>query len=149
PYTTLFRSPLLLDFTPPAIQWLMQQPGDWRFTTLDDPQRPPILNANAAMRYGLDDIRGYESIIPRQYVDYMEQLAPQGLLEHNRIAPLYLSNDLNHSGGFTQALDSPLFNLLNVRYVMTHTDTVVPFQEWALVYEDAAVRIWENDAWLP
>src|SRR5690606_25196759 len=61
--------PLLLDFTPPAIQWLMQQPGDWRFTTLDDPQRPPILNANAAMRYGLDDIRGYESIIPRQYVD--------------------------------------------------------------------------------
>ncbi|MBZ0275003.1 MAG: hypothetical protein K8I60_02590, partial [Anaerolineae bacterium] len=28
--------PALLDYTPPAIEWLLQQPGDWRYTTLDD-----------------------------------------------------------------------------------------------------------------
>src|SRR5690606_22783576 len=52
--------PALLDFTPPAIQWLTQQPGDWRYTSLDTPGRPDVMKANMGMRYGLDDIRGYE-----------------------------------------------------------------------------------------
>ena len=141
--------PALLDFTPPAIQWLTQQPGDWRYTSLDTPGRPDVMKANMAMRYGLDDIRGYESIIPKQYVDVMQQLAPQGQLEFNRIAPLYTDPNYNHFGGFTQALDSDLFNLLNVRYVVTYTDQAIPFQEWGLAYEDAAVRIWENPNVLP
>jgi O-antigen/teichoic acid export membrane protein len=143
--------PALLDFTPPAIQWLTQQPGDWRYTTLDDPipPNPRLMNANVGWRYGLDDIRGYESIIPKQYVDYMQALAPQVQLEFNRIAPLYTSDELNHFGGYHRALDSPLLDLLNVRYVMTHKTTAVNFQEWKLVYEDEAVRIWENDSLVP
>jgi O-antigen/teichoic acid export membrane protein len=141
--------PALLDFTPPAVQWLMQQPGDWRYTTLDDPNQPSLLKANAGMRYGLDDIRGYESIIPKQYVDYMEMIAPQVQRDFNRVAPLYTPDDYNHFGGYHQALDSPLFDLLNVRYVIAHRDTFVYFQEWKLVYEDAGVRIWENDSLVP
>jgi O-antigen/teichoic acid export membrane protein len=141
--------PALLDFTPPAIQWLQGQPGHWRFTTLDDPSRPPLMNANMGWRYGLDDIRGYESIIPMQYVDYMRELAPQGQLPYNRVAPLYTADDYNHFGGYHRALDSRLFDLLNVRYVVTYKDTQVYFREWKLVYEDAAVRIWENDSAVP
>jgi O-antigen/teichoic acid export membrane protein len=141
--------PALLDFTPPAIQWLTQQPGDWRYTSLDTPGRPDVMKANMGMRYGLDDIRGYESIIPKQYVDLMQQLAPQGQLEFNRIAPLYTDPNYNHAGGFTQALESDLLNLLNVRYVVTYPDQVIPFPSWGLAYEDAAVRIWENPNVLP
>ena len=82
--------PALLDFTPPAITWLQNQPGEWRYTTYEDPVTSPhLLNANSTMRYGLDDVRGYESIIPKRYVDFMERLAPQVQLAYNRIAPIY------------------------------------------------------------
>ncbi|MEP6987708.1 MAG: hypothetical protein ABI970_19050, partial [Chloroflexota bacterium] len=98
--------PLLLDFTPPSIQWLKQQPGEWRYTTIDytsndDPtmgDRGKIMNANMGWRYGLDDIRGYESIIPKQYVDFMSQLAPQVQLDYNRVAPLYTDKQYSAMG---------------------------------------------------
>ena len=48
-----------------------------------------MLNANSAMTYGLEDVRGYDSIIPKPYVAYMERIQPQGDLLYNRIAPIY------------------------------------------------------------
>ena len=62
-----------------------------------------VLNPNAGMLYGLSDIRGYDSIIPKQYTDLMGLLAPQQELLDNRIAPFYDPDPL----------DSPLLNLLN------------------------------------
>ncbi len=42
------------------------------------------------MYYGWHDVRGYDSIIPRQYVALMDQIAPQANeLLYNQIAPLY------------------------------------------------------------
>ncbi|MBA3874004.1 MAG: flippase, partial [Anaerolineae bacterium] len=158
--------PLLLDFTPPAIQWLKQQPGEWRYTTIDtttndDPaigDRGKIMNANMGWRYGLDDIRGYESIIPKQYVDFMSQLAPQVQLDYNRVAPLYTDKQYANMGqnfSLKTALESPLLKLLNVRYVMTSKQFTMPTElttssnlrvqpSWHLAYEDEAVRIWEH-----
>ncbi len=130
--------PKLLDYTPPALAWLQQQPGAWRYTTLDDPTQPPILNANLGMSYGLDDVRGYESIIPRQYVDFMQQLTRQTQLDYNRVAPLY-SNE-------QQALESPLLDLLNVRYVVTAASTAITQPDWSQVYADKAVRIYQKAA---
>lgn len=148
--------PLLLDFTPPAIQWLLGQEGDWRYTTLDDPTQRPILNANMGMRYGLDDVRGYDSIISKQYVDYMRALAPQGQLDFNRIAPLFTHDltptiDNDRQGFFIP--QTPLLDLLNVRYIISHKTTNLYAEDeaeaWPLVYEDEAVRIWENTDALP
>ncbi len=153
--------PALLDFMPPAIQWLKQQPGEWRYTTIDDPtlgERGKIMNANMGWRYGLDDIRGYESIIPKQYVDFMGQLAPQVQLDYNRVAPLYTDEQYKAMGqqfSVKDALESPLLKLLNVRYVMTSKQFVMPTEltassnarvqpGWRLAYEDEAVRIWEH-----
>jgi O-antigen/teichoic acid export membrane protein len=140
--------PALLDFTPPSIAWMQSQPGEWRYTTLDDPAQPPLMNANMGWRYGLDDIRGYESIISRQYVDYMRAIAPQVQLAYNRIAPFYTT----YADGFDyrRALASPRLDALNVRYVMTHLSTdLSDVDGYALAYEDAAVRIWENQDALP
>ncbi|PJF24210.1 MAG: hypothetical protein CUN53_18975, partial [Phototrophicales bacterium] len=140
--------PALLNFTPPSIAWMQSQPGEWRYTTLDDPTQPPLMNANMGWRYRLDDIRGYESIISRQYVEYMRTLAPQVQLEYNRIAPFYTT----YGDGFDyrDALTSPRLDALNVRYVMTHLSTdLSDVDGYALVYEDEAVRIWENVNALP
>ena len=145
--------PLLLDFVPPAIQWLQAQPGEWRYTTLDDPTQPPLMNANIGWQYGLRDIRGYESIIPKHYVDYMAQIAPQTQLEFNRVAPLY--TDYGNDVDYVEALESPGLQNLGVRYVITHKSTTLPEElttspdlrigpKWSLAYEDEAVRIWTN-----
>jgi O-antigen/teichoic acid export membrane protein len=129
----------LLDYTPPAIAWLQAQPGDWRYTTLETPGRPAIMNANLGMRYGLDDVRGYESIISRQYAEYMGQLAPQNQLAFNRIAPLFTSDE-----GWEARIESLLLDVLNVRYLLTYADQEVNAARWTLAYQDDAVRIYEN-----
>ncbi|MBC7812038.1 MAG: YfhO family protein, partial [Burkholderiales bacterium] len=157
--------PALLDYTPPAIEWLIAQQtdgDDWRYITLEDPTLPPIMNANMGWRYGLDDVRGYESIIPKQYVDYMQQLAPQVQLDYNRVAPLYTSYPAGIDFDYHEVLPAPIggefdldfeneraeaLDLLNVRYIITHTTTEL--EGYELVYEDRALRIYENPFYMP
>lgn len=155
--------PALLDFTPPAIAWLKDQPGDWRYITIDEPalgERGKILNANMTWRYGLNDVRGYESIIPKQYVETMWEFAPQVQLDFNRVAPLYPDYQYQAMGyaDFSplDALQSPLMRFLNIRYVVTSKQFDLPTEwlaapdarsaaPWSLAYEDEAVRIWQNN----
>ena len=113
--------PALLDFTPPAIEWLQAQPGDWRYIAVDDPalgERGKVFNANMTWRYGLRDVRGYESIIPRSYVDYMRQTAPQPQLDFNRVAPLYPDQ--------LEQVDWSRLALLGVRYIVTPRSMNLP-----------------------
>ncbi len=144
--------PALLDFTPPQIEWLQEryeEDGAFRYTTLESPGSVPILNANSTLRYGLDDVRGYDSIIPAQYMEYMSLLAPQVQRDFNRVAPIFTDDDYNHSGGYAMLLDSPLLHLLNVRYVVTTPDVIVPFEEWEAVCCEEVLTIWENPDALP
>ncbi|MCX7670611.1 MAG: oligosaccharide flippase family protein, partial [Anaerolineae bacterium] len=132
--------PKLLEFKPPVIAWLQAQRSTtqpWRLTSFDGPDEK-TLNANAAMTYGLEDVRGYDSIIPRQYVEYMKRIHPQGELLYNRIAALYTRlGDRDNYG----VLDHPLLHLLGVRYVVTtHT---IPNPGYRLVY-DGEVKVFEN-----
>jgi O-antigen/teichoic acid export membrane protein len=154
--------PALLDFTPPSIGWLKDQPGDWRYISIDEPalgERGKILNANMTWRYGLDDVRGYESIIPKPYVETMWNFAPQVQLDFNRVAPLYPDYQYDAMGypDFSPlvALQSPLMRFLNIRYVVTSKQFDLPAEwlvapnsrssaAWELAYEDEAVRIWQN-----
>lgn len=142
--------PALLDFTPPAIEFLQSKQDaaqPWRLTSFDAPHADPadpgspsekLLNANSAMRYGLEDIRGYDSIIPKQYVAYMRRIQPQGDLLYNRIAPIYTQVDGRPN---YDALDNPLLDLLGVQYVVT--THAIPNAGYELVY-DAEVQIYEN-----
>lgn len=127
--------PELIDFTPPSVAFLQSDPDLFRFTTFNASWEKTF-NANAGMFYRLSDIRGYDSIIPQQYAQFMGLIEEQGELLYNRIAPLYEY----------ESLDSPLLDLLNVKYVVTTRH--IPNPGYTLVYDDE-VRIYRNDDYLP
>jgi O-antigen/teichoic acid export membrane protein len=136
--------PALLEYTPPPITWLQAQ-GEGRYLTLDDPAQPPLFQANMTLRYGLDDARGYESIIPRSYVETMASLYPQTQLEYNRVAPLYTVYPPESGFEARQALEAPLLDALNIRWLITHETTdLTGVPGFTLAYEERGIRIWEN-----
>ncbi|WP_169239989.1 oligosaccharide flippase family protein, partial [Candidatus Roseilinea sp. NK_OTU-006] len=83
------------------------------------------------------DIRGYDSIIPKQYTDFMQAIEPQGELLYNRIAPIKNA----------QSLESPLLDLLGVKYVVTEETIRTP--GLSLFYDDGATRIYRNERAMP
>lgn len=147
-------SPHSAQGVPPAVRFVNQrEAGDalrpgrdaqpWRFTTFNVPGEKTF-NANVGMYYGWQDIRGYDSIIPRQYVALMNRIQPQdNELLYNRIAPLYAQQ----GGDVYAALDNPLLDLLNVKYLLT--EHAVPNPTWQEIYADDAVRIYENREVMP
>jgi O-antigen/teichoic acid export membrane protein len=133
--------PAWLKFEPPAITWLKQHnPQEWRFTAVEGPTH--TMNANVGWLYGLQDIRGYDSMIPKQYVEYMNQIQPQNQLLYNRIAPIFPDH--------LEALDSSLLDLLSVKYVVSEIEIdTKAHPKYRQVYQDNAVRIYENTRALP
>ena len=129
--------PALLEHRPAAIQWLMEQPGDWRYTTLEARNRPHILQANTGTRYGLEDIRGYNSVFPARYVSLMGAWSPQHELLYSRIAALYEDAD------WRTALNSPVLELLSVRFVLAHPQFDLQPEGWLLRWQNETLRIWE------
>ncbi len=132
--------PALLEHRPAAIQWLMEQSGDWRYTTLQARNRPHILHANAGTRFALEDIRGYNSIFPARYVSLMNTGAPQHELLYSRIAPLYEDQQ------WQTALESPTLERLNVRFVLAHPPFDLQPLGWLLRWQSDSLRIWEMPA---
>ncbi|MCL5999520.1 MAG: oligosaccharide flippase family protein [Chloroflexi bacterium] len=130
--------PKLLQVQPEAVRFLQQDKSLWRFTTYDPYGLKPF-NANAGWLYHLQDIRGYDSIIPRQYVEYMQLIEPQGELMYNRIAPL----------SQPASLESPLLDLLNVKYVLTNITTTINTPGFTQVFEGDGLRIYQNERVMP
>ena len=140
--------PALLDFVPPAVEFLGGQDGHFRVTSLEyGGGGGTILNANTGLQFGLDDVRGYDSIIPASYVATMRALQPQRQLDFNRISPLYTALEGNHAA-YRQTLQSDLLNLLNVRFVLTAPDFEMRVPGWTDVYRQE-VAIWENEFVMP
>jgi O-antigen/teichoic acid export membrane protein len=123
------------ELTPPSVEFLEADHELYRLTSFNAPGEK-TLNSNVGMYYRLHDIRGYDSIIPKQYADFMGLIENQGELIYNRIAPLYRYD----------SLDSPLLDLLNVKYVISTQH--IPNPRYTLVYDDE-VRIYRNDDYLP
>lgn len=133
--------PALLRYTPPAIAFLQQDRELWRFTAYEPAGSAAFkpMNMNMAWSFGLQDIRGYDSIIPRQYADYMRAIEPQGDLLYNRIGPI---RD-------PRSLDSPLLDLLGVRYVVAEALTPIENPAYEKVFDDGATLIYRNTRALP
>ncbi|MCX6044132.1 MAG: YfhO family protein [Chloroflexi bacterium] len=118
---------------PAAIDFLQQDQGNFRVggTGL-------ILNPNSGMFFELADVRGYEPLAPRRYIELLSQLS-----------------GFYHFGThflLTQA-DSPLLDLLNVKYMLTDQALT---GKWQLVYPNssksptrAGVKVFQNQTVLP
>ncbi|MCB9116391.1 MAG: flippase [Caldilineaceae bacterium] len=147
-------APLSEQGVPPAVRFINEREGGdathpgatgqpWRFTTFNVPGEKTF-NANVGMYYGWHDVRGYDSIIPRQYVDFMNRIQPQeNELLYNRIAPIYAQQ----GGDVYAALDNPLLDLLNVKYLLS--EHAVPNPTWQEIYADDALRVYENREVMP
>ncbi len=128
--------PALLEYEPSLMQWLDQQPGLWRLTTFT-PHGDKPLNANTPWLYDYQDIRGYDSIILKQYTDYMAVIEPQNELQFNRVQPIVNWESLN----------SPLLDLLGVKYIVTSEEIELPKLEE--VWHEGSLRVYENLAIVP
>jgi hypothetical protein len=108
-----------------------------------DPQIKALLVNNAATSYGLQDIQGYNAVHLTLYDEYMAAL-------NGRTQNRHFSNVL------PEGLDSPLLDLLNIRYVVTPAATS-PNRSYMqdlkdnlqTVYEDDQVEVLENREALP
>lgn len=130
--------PQLLAYTPPVVEFLRQDTSLWRYATFTPPGTTKTMNANSGMLYDLQTIAGYDSIFPAQYADAMALIEPQDELPYNRIASLRTWS----------SLDSPLLDMLNVKYILTEVEIPNP-AKYRLVYQDRAVRVYENLGVLP
>jgi hypothetical protein len=97
-----------------------------------------LLVGNLAIRQDLEDAQGYNPIQPRRFVEYLTALngQPQEYHEGN-ILP--------------SGLDSPLLDLLNVRYLIIpraippgRPDLLHIAQQWPTVFVNDLVRLLEN-----
>ena len=123
----------LLDFTPPSISKIQEDPEVFRITTFnyDD-----VLKPDAGMIFGLQDIRGYDTIIMKQYVEFWKLLEePQGL-----------TSSMIHKLVDAKSLESPLLDLMNVKYVLTTQNIGLP--HYTEVYR-GEINVYRNDDVLP
>ncbi len=128
--------PDLLLFEPELVSWLESQPGQWRLTSFT-PHGDKPFNANSAWLYDLQDVRGYDSIITKQYTDYMTAIEPQNELPYNRVQPI----------ANWESLNSPLLDVLGVRYVISAEEISLPKLDE--VWQGEGVRVYENLAVAP
>lgn len=138
PQTDMSLSPLMS--RPPIVAALSERPADgqpWRFTTVDFGDEKTFL-ANVGMYTDWQDIRGYDSIIPRQYASFTTRLGlRKEALDYNRIAPIYDPD----------VVGSRLLDLLNVRYVISeHRLQTATLRE---VYHDDHTYAYESATVLP
>jgi hypothetical protein len=108
-----------------------------------EPETAAILVNNRGAVHGLDDIQGYNPVQPKRYVEFL--IALNGHPQEYHDANVY-----------STGLDSPLLDLLNVRYIVVPADAgrEHPGVGWLLdnfetVYLDGDVRVLENPEAFP
>jgi O-antigen/teichoic acid export membrane protein len=123
-----------LQLWPVVVDFLHEDTEPFRITVYDTRSTKP-LPPNTSMYFGLQDVRGYDSIITRQYAEVMALLGPQEL-QYNQIARLKRE----------ESLGSPILDLLNVRYVLT--EETIDRPDYTLVHE-GELRVYRNDTAMP
>jgi O-antigen/teichoic acid export membrane protein len=124
----------VLDVVPRSIAAIQADPGLFRIVTFGEDDTLP---SNTNMLFGLQDVRGYDTIILREYVEYLELLEPQRGIPYSKVAKLFDQ----------RSLTSPLLDLLNVKYVLT--SKVVSLPSWTLHAQGDGIRVYRNEDVLP
>jgi hypothetical protein len=101
--------------------------GPGRLVAAGDTFRP-----NAAALYGVEDVRGYESIVLARLADTFPLWSAPQAASFNRV------DDLSR----------PFLSLLNVRYALAPPEAPGP-AEWRLAHRTDCLAVWENPQALP
>ncbi|MCC7371311.1 MAG: oligosaccharide flippase family protein [Chloroflexi bacterium] len=123
-----------LSFVPRSIAAIKADPGLFRVVTFGEDDTLP---SNTNMLFGLQDIRGYDTIILREYVEYLERIEPQRGIPYSKVAKLFDQ----------RSLSSPLLDLLNVKYVLT--SKVLSLPGWTLHAQGDGIRVYRNERAMP
>ncbi len=144
-------SPTLLDPVPGALGYLASDgPAKgryadeqlWRIVVFDQENQRP-LPPISWMRYGIEDVRGYDTVILDRYVRFWSLMEPPRGLAASQINAL----------ADPESLTSPILDLMNVRYVVTSQNIGLP--GLVEVYRngesapDKSLNIYENSNGLP
>ncbi len=132
-----------------AVAWLQQHGGGDRF--IPDAYGPFRLH-NAGMTYGMPSAGGYDSVTTWNIVHYLWLLNNRAPYPHDA-----LKHDL--AAGLIKRFDSPLVDLLNVRWAIAPTppaptwkERFAPSGKPLAVHEpihDGRLRVYENPTVLP
>ena len=86
---------------------------------------------NSGMLLGLQDIRGYDTVIPKQYVEFWRLMEEPAGLPYSQI------NLLTEES----SLDSPILDIMNVKYLLTVEKVDRP--NYSKVY-DGEIKVYRN-----
>jgi hypothetical protein len=138
--------PRLYERVPPVATFLRQQPGLFRTAVylpgnqLAEREAQERLAVSWGMVYGLQDINGFNSLQPRRYTDYL--FGPQQAdVSYGNLTDTSLFAD-----------SSPVLSSLNVKYLIVPRGAEPQAglgDAYRLVWEDRAVRVYENDRAYP
>jgi hypothetical protein len=138
--------PRLYERVPPVANFLRQDPGLFRTAVylagnqLEEREAQERLAVSWGMVYGLQDINGFNSLQPRRYTDYL--FGPQQTdVSYGNLTGTSLFADY-----------SPVLSALNVKYLIMPRGTEPQGglgTSFRLVWEDRAVRVYENDRAYP
>ncbi len=127
---TPFTDPSLFFPMSNSIEFLKQDPDIFRIASVDDRLMPPSVE----VYYGLESIAGYDPVNSADYERFIAvmQMGPE-------VTPPYGFNRIIQPKNIT----SPLFHLLNVKYVLSLDEVKNPGFE--KVFEEGSTKIYINE----
>jgi hypothetical protein len=111
-----------------AIRFLKKDKSTYRIITTDE------FMSNSFAPYGIADVGGYSSIYPKRYGEYLH------LCEYGLSVPM--PQQFSRWTHFRKVV-SPLFDLINVKYVLLPPPVLADTPKLKLVY-DKEIKIFEN-----
>jgi hypothetical protein len=121
--------------TTKAITFLQGQQKPFRVMSLDNRILPP----NVGAYYGIESIEGYDPIYDARYEEF---IAAANRREPNITPPFGFNRIIT-----SPTIDSPLFALLNVKYILSLDDLKSPALEF--VYQEGQTKIYRYTKALP
>jgi len=113
--------------TPQAIQFLHRDTEIYRVAGLGLTLMP-----NSSMVYQLSDVRGYDAVAPKRYMDLFDRMEDSA-----RVSLFWLLEKAN----------APLLDLLNVKYILTRQELG---GRWKLVYQGGdGMNVYQNENVMP
>jgi hypothetical protein len=117
-----------------TIEFLKAQTGPFRVMALDDRVLPP----NAAGYYGIESVEGYDPLYSYRYEQFLKAIAAG----RPDLSPPNLTRMLT-----IRNIASPLFPILNVKYVLSLEDQGSPLLRQ--VFREGETRVYEYLAFVP